>query len=69
MARLSSQANAIRAALKSRRKLTPMDALKDFGCFRLGARIYDLRRQGMKIKSRLKDIGGKHVAEYYVGKT
>ena len=29
--------------------ITPMDALKDFGCFRLSARIKDLRNEGMNI--------------------
>lgn len=28
-----------------------MDALRKFGCFRLGARIWDLKHQGHKIKS------------------
>ena len=29
--------------------LTPLEALNRFGCFRLGARIYDLRREGYTI--------------------
>lgn len=31
--------------------ITPMEALRLFGCYRLGARIYDLRKSGMKIRT------------------
>ena len=31
-------------------EITPLDALQVFGCMRLSARIYDLRRDGHKIK-------------------
>jgi len=30
--------------------LTPLEALIRFGCFRLGARIYDLRKEGYTIE-------------------
>lgn len=33
--------------------ITPMEALREFGCYRLGARIYDLRRSGVRIKTEL----------------
>lgn len=26
--------------------ITPVDAMREFGCMRLGARIYDLKRDG-----------------------
>ncbi len=29
--------------------ITPWEAMRDFGCMRLGARIYDLRRRGISI--------------------
>lgn len=29
--------------------ITPVEALKDYGCMRLGARIYDLKREGHRI--------------------
>jgi hypothetical protein len=32
--------------------ITPIDALREFGCFRLGARIHDLKRRGYSIESR-----------------
>lgn len=49
--------------------ITPMDAIREYGCLRLGARICDLRRGGYPIKSRI--ITGRnrfgevtHYAEY-----
>jgi len=29
--------------------ITPLEALGEYGCFRLGARIYDLRQEGHNI--------------------
>lgn len=29
--------------------ITQLDAMEEFGCMRLGARIYDLRKEGHKI--------------------
>lgn len=60
-----SQTTQILAALKRGRTLTPLDALSEFGCFRLGARIYDLRQQGYDIESHnIKSANGKHFAGY-----
>lgn len=33
--------------------ITPMDALNNFGCYRLGARIFDLRRDGHRIDTEI----------------
>ena len=33
--------------------ITPMEALREFGCYRLGARIYELRVSGVRIKTEL----------------
>lgn len=61
----ASQTARILKALKGGKKLTPLDALNDFGCFRLGARCYDLRKQGYDIKTEIvKTKSGKHVACY-----
>lgn len=46
-----SQASEILAALQAGETLTPMDALNRFGCFRLGARIYELIRDGHDIEN------------------
>lgn len=45
-----SQLQEIRAHLESGRPITPIEALEQYGCFRLGARIYDLRREGLAIE-------------------
>jgi len=47
-------------------KLTAIDALKLFGCFRLAARVQDLREVGHQVKSRLINVNGKRVAEYWI---
>lgn len=33
--------------------ITPWEAMKEFGCMRLGARIYDLKRRGHGIERTL----------------
>lgn len=60
-----SQAKTILQHMKQGYRITPMDALRLCGCFRLSARIADLRKLGYDIISdRVKVDGGKHVAEY-----
>ena len=34
--------------------ITPLDAMREFGCMRLGARIYDLKQAGTRIIRRTK---------------
>lgn len=51
--------------LKAGNPITPMDALQLFNCFRLGARIYELKRAGYQIASKMIHVpSGKTVAEY-----
>lgn len=59
-----NQRAAILESLKTGRPLTPLDALHDFGCFRLGARIHELKREGYKINTSMVNVGGATVAEY-----
>lgn len=60
-----SQSEQILDYLKNGGKLTPIDALKKFGCFRLGARIYDLKQRGYNIHAEIITTDkGKHVAQY-----
>ena len=62
-----SQASRILAHLKDGNGITPMDALNLFGCFRLGARIADLKRMGYDIVTeRVKVEDGKYVARYHL---
>ena len=43
----TTQKDLIRAFLKAGRKITPMVALNEFGCFSLAQRIKELRREGL----------------------
>lgn len=47
-----------------RAALDPLTALRKYGCFRLGARIYELKCQGYQIASTLVERGGKRFARY-----
>lgn len=60
-----SQNKAIRKWLNEGNEITPYSALTLFGCLRLSARIYDLKREGMLIETYMcTDIGGKRYACY-----
>tara|TARA_R100001440_G_scaffold68148_1_gene89588 strand:+ start:750 stop:956 length:207 start_codon:yes stop_codon:yes gene_type:complete len=50
--------------LKSGKKLTPITALNKFGCFRLSARIYNLKEEGHNIITENITRQGKTFAEY-----
>ena len=43
-----------------------MGALRRFGCFRLSARIADIRKMGYKVKTRIVSRNRKNYAEYYL---
>jgi hypothetical protein len=63
--RQPSQKEALRARLVAGEKVTPLDALDQMGSFRLGARVYELRREGMEIVTQMvKTPGGATVAQY-----
>ena len=48
-------------------RITPIEALDLFGCFRLGARIADLKEAGHEIKSEfVRTASGKHVKSYWI---
>lgn len=51
--RKKSQKQQILDYLLEGNEITPMYALTEFGCFRLGARIADLRDEGYDIKTRI----------------
>jgi hypothetical protein len=60
-----NQRDQILAYLRSGNLLTQYEALRIFGCLRLGARIWDLRRLGYPIGSKLVN-GKKHYAIYWL---
>lgn len=59
-----TQTEAIRAALESGMELTPLDALERYGCFRLAARIDELRELGLQIETVIEKAGAKRYARY-----
>ena len=60
-----SQEQAILSHLKSGRSITPIEALSLYKCFRLGARIYGLKKAGFNIESQMVKVpSGKRVASY-----
>ena len=58
-----SQSEKILSHLK-RSPLTPLQALERYVCFRLAARISDLRNKGHKISTEIVERNGKRVARY-----
>nr|WP_294525791.1 helix-turn-helix domain-containing protein [uncultured Rhodopila sp.] len=62
-----TQSAAILRHLRRNPSITPLDALRHYGCLRLGARIWDLRQAGHRIGSHRRKVGaGKWVAEYWL---
>lgn len=60
-----SQNAKILAWLENGNKITALEALNLFGCFRLASRIHDLRERGHNIcKEMIIQPNGKRVAEY-----
>ena len=59
-----SQTSEIRAHLETGAAITPIEALAQFNCFRLGARIYDLRCAGLPIESETVEHNDKRFARY-----
>ena len=59
-----SQRLKIKKWLEDGKTLTPIDALERFGCFRLAARIDDLRREGLEIETKFQHKDGKRFASY-----
>ena len=61
---MNSQNEQIRKHLERGESITPLEALKKYNCFRLGARIHNLREKGLKIKTDLVTKNNKTFAEY-----
>ena len=61
-----TQNKKIRAHLLSGKSITPIEALNLYGCFRLAARIRNLKDQGVDIDKIMVDVGRKKVAMYFV---
>ncbi len=61
-----SQSNWILTQLLNGRRLSAYEALQEAGCFRLAARINDLRKAGHLIKTITAYNDKKHFAVYYL---
>jgi hypothetical protein len=46
-----TQNDMILQYLREEGSITPMEALEEFGCMRLGARIYELKEAGIGIRT------------------
>ena len=60
----NAQTKLIEKHLKKGKSITPIEALNLFGCFRLAARIADLRKSGMNIVTSYTEMDGKRWATY-----
>ena len=66
-----TQKQAILIDLKNGFSITPIDALKEHGCFRLAAVVCQLRKDGWDIKTEMvaqKGSGGNSYASYRLKK-
>ena len=61
---MDAQRDAILWHLERRGSITPIEALNELGCFRLAARIEELRRSGHGIKTIIEKRKGKRYARY-----
>lgn len=61
---MKSQEQKILSWLKQGRRLTPIQALNKFGCFRLSARIKNLRNEGHNIITEVVQNGRTRFARY-----
>ena len=61
--RLTTQRELIRDDLLRGKTITPIDALEKYGCYRLSARISELRKEGMEI-STYQDPANNMYAQY-----
>jgi hypothetical protein len=52
--------------MKAGHGITGLDALHRFGCFRLPARIADIKKLGHDVKREMIEVNGKRVARYWM---
>lgn len=64
---MHTQTQQIRAHLLRHNSITPLQALRKYGCLRLAARIWDLRKSGFSVVRHMVNRGGKKFAKYVMG--
>lgn len=65
---MTKQDEMILGHLLEGKSITALDALTNYNCFRLSARIYDLKKEGYPIRSKFIEVGKekKHVKVYWI---
>lgn len=66
-----TQKDKIIAYIRKYGSITPLDALREFGCMRLATRIFELKEDGYKIKAVIEKNKNKngepvHYARYFL---
>lgn len=61
---MNTQTSLVLKHMQERGSITPLLALRKFGCMRLASRIDDLKRAGHHINSVMVRRGGKRFAAY-----
>lgn len=61
-----STTKKIKAWILKGKKITPLEALAKWGCMRLAARIAELRKDGMDIRTTPITRNGKTYAQYHL---
>lgn len=62
-----TQTQAIRKHLLRHNSITPLEALRKFGCMRLAARIGELREEGFSVLTARVSRNGRRYAKYVMG--
>lgn len=68
MSRTKTQRENILRHLEERGRITPLDALNLYGCFRLAPRIHELRAEGHDIETAMVSRDDSSYAEYSMEK-
>jgi len=62
---MKNQNKLIIEYLQTGESLTTLEALEMFGCFRLSGRIFDIKKGGYNIRTKIiRTSSGKHIASY-----
>lgn len=62
----TSQCQQILNFMLAGNRISPLEALERFGCFRLGSRRYDLVKAGWNVQTDMVKRHGKRFAEYWI---
>lgn len=64
---MKTQTAQIRAHIVRHNSITPMEALRKYGCLRLAARIWELKESGFSVVKTMVSRGSKRYARYVQG--